>query len=196
MAVKLVPREVDSRLFCISKFFGDPDMPADMPYPMMTYSVEGEEYEYPLTFICQIDCSDISEYVESGHFPEEGMLYFFAAIDPYLGYDAPGCGVGEWPKGASVVKYTKQVNPETFESYEMLDEQGEGLSQAPWAIDFERCDDNDDCIRMFGTPEELLHLVSSHELGLDFMEASSLNFMISEKDLGFSNWKKHKVELK
>ena len=200
MAVQLKPREVESRLFCMSKFWGDPDMPADMPYPMMKYTVDGKEYEYPLTFVCQLDCADLYPFIGDVRFPEEGMLYFFAALDPYLGYDAPGCGPGEWPKAASVVKYTKLVNPETFESYESLDEEGESTTNLPWAIDFAACEPGEDVFRMFGKSEEgqveLLRLISYKEMDLDFGQAHELVFSISEKDLGFGNWKKHQVFLR
>ncbi len=199
MAIELKPREVESRLFCMSKFWGDPDMPADMPYPMMEFTVEGKKIEYPLTFICQIDCSDLAPYVEPGLLPEEGMLYFFAAIDPYLGYEAPACGIGEWPKAAAAVKYTKQVNPETFESYESLDDEGESGTKAPWAMDFASCAPGTGDFRMLseeGDEVELLRLVSSAEMGLDFGDAKELVFSISRKDLGFGNWKKHHVVMK
>ena len=201
MAVELKPREVVSRLFCMSKFWGDPDMPADMPYPMLKYSIDGKDYEYPLTFVCQLDCSDLQPYITPGLIPEEGMLYFFAAIDPYLGYEAPGCGPGEWPKGATMVKYTKLINPETFESYESMAEDGESDTLAPWAIDFSVCEAGKDCFRMFGgntsdEEVELLRIIGTKEMGLDFGDAHELVFSISKKDLGFGNWKKHQVVLK
>ena len=204
MAVELKPRKVESRLFCMSKFLGDPDMPADMPYPMLDYSIEGKSYQYPLTFVAQIDCSDLASYINPGLLPDEGMLYFFAAIDPYLGFDAPSCGIGPWPKGTTIVKYTRLINPEVFESYESLDEEGEPQTLAPWAIDFNQCDDDLDAIRMLSTsstnPEdeqiELLRLTSSKDLGLDLGDAKELIFTISKKDLGFCNWKKHSALMK
>ena len=53
MAIKLTLSRTQKPLFCESKWWGDPDMPADMEYPMM--KVDGEE-DYPLTFVCQIRC--------------------------------------------------------------------------------------------------------------------------------------------
>lgn len=49
---------------------------------------DGTEGEYPLTFICQIDCEDIAPFDKEGLLPHEGMLYFFAAIDEFIGYDS------------------------------------------------------------------------------------------------------------
>ena len=70
MAIKIKLQETDSRLFCCSKWWGDPDMPADMAYPM----IQGDDSEdYPLTFICQIDCADLAEICPDSKLPKEGM---------------------------------------------------------------------------------------------------------------------------
>ena len=62
---------------------------------------DGTEGEYPLTFICQIDCEDIAPFDKEGLLPHEGMLYFFAAIDEFIGYDSPEhFPLGRWPKKA------------------------------------------------------------------------------------------------
>lgn len=77
MAIKLTLEKTQKSLFCESKWWGDPDMPADASYPMMkvcempdgsSFLVRpgddvsgGEVYDYPLTFICQIRCEDIAE---------------------------------------------------------------------------------------------------------------------------------------
>ena len=70
MAIKINLQETDSRLFCCSKWWGDPDMPADMAYPM----IQGDDSEdYPLTFICQIDCADLAEICPDSKLPKEGI---------------------------------------------------------------------------------------------------------------------------
>ena len=72
MAIRLTLEKTQKSLFCESKWWGDPDMPADASYPMMkvcempdgsSFLVrpgddvsEGEVYDYPLTFVCQIRC--------------------------------------------------------------------------------------------------------------------------------------------
>ena len=106
MAIRLRLNKTERILFCGSKWWGDPDMPENMQYPTMTVEEEGEKYEYPLTFICQINCEDIAKFDPEGKLPHEGMLYFFGAIDELLGYESPTptC-IGEWPKG-HFVDYT------------------------------------------------------------------------------------------
>ena len=105
MAIKLNLAKTDRVLFCGSKWWGDPDMPENMQYPTIEVTEDGETFDYPLTFICQINCEDLIPYDPKGFLPHEGMLYFFGAIDEWIGYDSPTHnGIGEWPKGSLVVK--------------------------------------------------------------------------------------------
>ena len=60
MAIRLTLNKTERILFCGSKWWGDPDMPHDMQYPMVSATEDGETFEYPLTFICQINCEDIA----------------------------------------------------------------------------------------------------------------------------------------
>ncbi|MBR4595923.1 MAG: DUF1963 domain-containing protein, partial [Bacteroidales bacterium] len=115
MAIKINLQETEQELFCCSKWWGDPDLPADMEYPLAKAEEDGEEFDYPLTFVCQIDCADIAPFDPEGRLPHEGMFYIFAGLDEYLGFDSPWHnGIGEWPRKQVVVKYTKAVNMETF----------------------------------------------------------------------------------
>ena len=108
MAIKLTLKHSERVLFCGSKWWGDPDMPENMQYPTIEVTEDGETFDYPLTFICQINCEDIAALDSDGHLPHEGMLYFFAAIDKWIGYDSPTTNDrGEWSKGHFVVKYAK-----------------------------------------------------------------------------------------
>ena len=154
MAIRLEPRQTERILFCGSKWWGDPDFPENMQYPMVD--------DYPLTFICQINCEDIAQYDSENLLPHEGMLYFFGAIDEYLGYDSPVKNAeGEWPKGHVVVKYAKTINFETFQTCMMVGDEGEQLTEPEMEIVFQI--DEGDII---------------------------LNIMIKETDLKFGNWKK------
>ena len=85
MAIKLTLKKTERILFCGSKWWGDPDMPENMQYPVMEVTEDGETYDYPLTFVCQINCEDIAKFDNDGRLPHEGMLYFFAAMDDYIG---------------------------------------------------------------------------------------------------------------
>ena len=203
MAIKLTLRKTERILFCGSKWWGDPDMPANMEYPTVTASEDGETFDYPLTFICQINCEDIAAYDPENRLPHEGMLYFFAAVDKWLGYDSPTANDrGEWTRGHFVVKYAKNINFETFQSCMMVGQEGESLTEPELEICFEQCDDDADGIKLLGissNPEigekypqmlNLLQLNNNEALAMDFGEGSVLNLLFKESDLKFGNWKK------
>ena len=114
---------------------------------------EGEQEEYPLTFVCQIDCADIAPYDTEGKLPHEGMLYFFAAIDHYVGYESPlQTHLGKWDKQLAVVKYSKTVNMETFNSCILVDDEDNELAEPEMAIEFSSCEDNADGHKLLGVP--------------------------------------------
>ena len=50
-------------------------MPENMQYPTMEVTEDGETFDYPLTFVCQINCEDIAPFDKEGKLPHEGMLY-------------------------------------------------------------------------------------------------------------------------
>ena len=201
MAIKLTLNPTERILFCGSKWWGDPDMPENMQYPTITVNEEGETYDYPLTFICQINCEDIAAYDPEGRLPHEGMLYFFAALDKWLGYDSPTTnGAGEWSKGHFVVKYAKTINFETFQSCMMVDDDGEALTEREMEIVFSECPDDENCIKLLGSAssadvaakyeglENLLQIVRDTNLDVEF--EGQLNLMIRPSDLHYGNWKK------
>lgn len=200
MAIRLTVKETDRVLFCGSKWWGDPDMPEAMEYPITE--------DYPLTFVCQINCEDIAKFDPEGKLPHEGMLYFFAALDQWLGYESPlENGIGEWPKGHFVVKYAKEVNFETFRSCIMVDEDDNPITEPEREIEFSECADDADGIKLLGIPfyEEirmeypdminLLQLDEDDELCMRFYDCGMVNLMMKESDLKFRNWKKTKAYL-
>ena len=207
MAIKLTLEKTERILFCGSKWWGDPDMPENMQYPTIEISEDGETFDYPLTFICQINCEDIAAFDTDGKLPHEGMLYFFGAIDEYIGYDSPTHnGIGEWPKGQFVVKYAKSINFETFQSCMMVDDEGEGLTEREMEIVFSECDDNEKCVKLLGAASSdeisskyeglvnLLQIVRDTNLDVEFK--GELNLMIKPSDLHYGNWKKAIAHLK
>ena len=108
MAIKIKLESTETELFCSSKWWGDPDFPVDMEYPTCPAEEDGETFDYPLTFVCQVDCEDIVPLDPENRLPHEGMLYVFAALDAYAGYESPiANGPGEWPKG-QVMEYPGQ----------------------------------------------------------------------------------------
>lgn len=66
-----------------SRFWGFPDLPRDFAYPV--YIADGGGKERPYVFVCQINLSEAAPYDRESLLPHEGLLSFFAKIDPYLG---------------------------------------------------------------------------------------------------------------
>ena len=201
MAIKLTLQHSERVLFCGSKWWGDPDMPENMQYPTIEVTEDGETFDYPLTFICQINCEDISPFDPDGRLPHEGMLYFFAAMDKWLGYDSPTQNdKGEWTRGHFVVKYAKAVNFETFQSCMLVDDDDQALTEREMEIVFSNCEDDENCIKLLGKPSSaqvaekyadlgnFLQIVRDTNLDVEF--EGELNLMIKESDLHFGNWKK------
>lgn len=208
MAIKLTLSKTERILFCGSKWWGDPDMPENMQYPTVEVTEDGETFDYPLTFICQINCEDIAPYDKDGRLPHEGMLYFFAAVDEWLGYESPtGQGTGEWPKGHFVVKYAKTINFETFQTCMLVDDDDQQLTEGELEIRFAECEDDAEGIRLLGGPAKaetadrypdlcnLLLLTSETVSGLQFPDNMTLNLLMKESDMRFGNWKKTKAYL-
>jgi len=201
MAIKLNLHQTERVLFCGSKWWGDPDMPENMVYPSIEVNEDGQIYEYPLTFVCQINCEDIAGFDPEGKLPHEGMLYFFAALDKWLGYDSPTTNDrGEWTRGHFVVKYAKNINFETFQSCMLVDDQDQALTEREMEIVFSECDDDEKCIRLLGNPtsgevgerypdlSNLLQITRDTNLDIEF--EGELNLLIKPNDLKFGNWKK------
>ena len=208
MAIGIKLEKTDRVLFCASKWWGDPDMPENMEYPVIEVEEDGEKFDYPLTFVCQINCEDIAPFDPEGLLPHEGMLYFFAALDEWLGYESPTHnGIGEWSKGHFVVKYAKAINFETFRSCIMVDDEDQTLTEPELAMSFHECEEMADGLKLLGKPyyEEvrneypdminLLQLDDNDELGMHFYDCGMVNFMIKPSDLGYGNWKRTKAYL-
>ena len=183
-------------------------MPHDLQYPMFSATEDGETFDYPLTFVCQINCEDIAALDPEGKLPHEGMLYFFAAIDKWLGYESPTANdKGEWTKGHFVVKYAKSINFETFQTCMMTGEEGESLTEPELEICFEQCEDDAIGIKLLGISCDasvqdryqgyvnLLQLDNERALDLNFGEGSVLNLFMKESDLKFGNWKRTTAHL-
>ena len=208
MAIKLTLNKTERILFCGSKWWGDPDMPENMQYPTVEVTEDRETFDYPLTFICQINCEDIAAFDKEGKLPHEGMLYFFGAIDEWLGYESPTSqGIGEWPKGYFVVKYAKSINFETFQTCMLVDDEDQQLTESELEIVFTECDDKEEGIKLLGTPSKestgqeyadlgnLLQITSDSVGGMEFPQETVLNIMMKDSDLKFGNWKKTKAYL-
>ena len=202
MAIKLELKKTERILFCGSKWWGDPDIPENMQYPTMEVTEEGEKFDYPLTFVCQINCEDIAPYDKENKLPHEGMLYFFAAIDDYIGYESPVQNPdGEWPKGRISVKYAKSINFETFQTCMLVGDEDEQLTEPELEIVFSECGDDEPGIKMLCNdsiqPEHLtlMQMVSDTVSGLNLQD-KKISFIMKDSDLKFGNWKRAKAILK
>ena len=203
MAISIKAKKSARILFCASKWWGDPDMPENMEYPTIQVEDEGETFDYPLTFVCQINCEDLIPFDLEEQLPHEGMLYFFAAMDKWLGYESPtDNGTGEWSKGHFVVKYAKTINFETFRSCILVDDEDQSLTEPELEIQFAECEPEAQGHKLLGLPFyedirngypemiNLLQISNDEKLGIRLSDSGNINLMIKPSDLKFGNWKK------
>ena len=136
------------------------------------------------------------------------MLYFFAALDEWLGYESPlHNGIGEWARKNFIVKYAKSVNFETFRSCIMVDEDDQPVTEPELEMIFSSCDDAAEGHKLLGVPYfedvrheypdmvNLLQLDDDDDLCMHFYDCGNVNLMIKESDLKYGNWKKTKAYL-
>lgn len=151
-SIKLTFTKTCESLFGQSKWWGAPDLPAGSPYPVVPCSEEGDEWDEPLTFLCQIRCEDIAALDPEGLLPHSGMLYFFAAVDYFLGID--GCPLdtpmGEWPRENVRIMYSPTCDG--LEPYEMHWDDGTSVFQPAEKLGFEACGERGDSFKLLGRP--------------------------------------------
>ena len=196
--IKIKTEPSEDVLYGESKWWGFPDLPDGLDWPTVQADDDGELFDDPLTFICQIKCSELAPFDPEGRLPHEGMLYFFAALDYFLGdmdaFTAPG--MGEWPSEYFRVLYSpvsEGLNTHTL----FYDEEDEiPACPAPEAIRFEMPDsDCESFTWLLGEAfaEEtrealpgyvsLLQIDENDDWGLRFFDCGMLNFMIKPADL-------------
>ena len=102
--IALRTRKTSEDLTGRSKWWGCPELPDEFDWPE---APDGGGDGDPMTFICQIRCSDPASLDPEGLLPHEGMLWFFAALDYFLGdLDADSPGMGDWPQQYFRVLYS------------------------------------------------------------------------------------------
>ena len=106
-----------------SKLFGNPDVWNGFEWPYIEEN--GEKYD--LTFLCQINCTEVSALDKEGWLLQSGILYFF--------YDLDTMPEMSNSRSARVLWY----NGELSALHEMLltDEDGNSLAFSEQKIDFE-----------------------------------------------------------
>lgn len=205
--IKIQTHPADDALYGQSKWWGEPDMPEELDYPEVTVSEDGDTWADPLTFVCQIRCEDIASLDPEGLLPHEGMLYFFAAIDYFLGdIDAPSYpGIGLWRPEYFKVLYAPLCSE--LHTHHIVNEDGLPATLPAEAITFSACKENDDSIRLLGIPyleevrEEmpdmlsLLQIDENDRWNLTFHDCGMLNFLISLDDMKHRRWENVKCHL-
>ena len=214
-------------LFGQSKWWGFPDMPEDLDYPEVPVREEYvdddghdavDEYDDPLTFICQIRCSDLAAVDPEGLLPHEGMLYFFAALDYFLGnLDAVvSPGLGEWE--APCFKVLWAPSCENLHTHSILYEDGTEACLPAVPMTFvagggscgsvgnsgdaagDSCGVDGDGFQLLGRPFydevvqempgmiNLLQIDENDDWDLRFFDCGMLNFLIAPADLAARRW--------
>ena len=183
-------------------------MPEELDYPEVTVvDDDGEEYQDPLTFVCQIRCQDIAPHDPEGMLPHEGMLYFFAALDYWLGdFDAavhPGLGL--WPTQYYRVLYASSCD--NLHTHSIVYDDGTPVGLPAEAITFSPGPKADNGIRMLGEPwleevreeyPDMISLLQVDEDGrwhLRFYDCGMLHFLISPRNLKLRKWDKTQCHL-
>lgn len=208
------------QLFGQSKWWGFPDMPENLEYPEVSVREEYvddaghdavDEYDDPLTFICQIRCADLAAVDPEGLLPHEGMLYFFAALDYFLGNldAAVSPGLGEWE--APCFKVLWAPSCENLHTHSILYEDGTEACLPAIPMAFvggcgscgSVCNYGDaigDGFQLLGRPFydevvqempgmiNLLQIDENEDWGLRFFDCGMLNFLISPADLAARRW--------
>lgn len=200
-SIRLLFSKTSEPLDGCSKWWGAPDLPAGSPYPVAHCSDDGDEWDEPLTFLCQIRCEDIAELDPDGLLPHQGMLYFFAAVDYFTGLNCPlYTPIGEWPSENVRVMYSPSC--EGLEPYEMYwDEDGTSVFQPAERLRFETCGVCDDGFKLLGRPyiseinEEydedfvsLLQIDENDDWSLRFYDCGMLFLLLRKSQLLERDW--------
>jgi uncharacterized protein YwqG len=157
-------------------------MPEALDWPMVTVTDEdGETYDDPLTFVCQIRCEDLAPYDPEGLLPHEGM--------------------GEWRREYFRVLYAPlNDNPSALHTHHTTYPDGTPATMPAEAITFSRCQEAGDGLRLLGAPyiEEvreacpdsisLLQIDECDRWNLTFHDCGTLNFLIRPDDLRHRQW--------
>ena len=195
MAIKINTEPCDASLVVgQSHWWGFPDLPQDVDWPCNS---DGDH----LTFICQIRMEDIRHLDHLSELPDDGMLWFFADLDYFLGdMDAPCGGSGEWEPGTFKVLYSEDCSG--LLTHEYYWEDGEPAVLPAEEIAFEAATETDFGFKLLGMPAmtegyenenegliSLLQLDEEERWGLRFFDCGTVNFMVPTERLidDFSN---------
>lgn len=151
--IRIETHPTDSPLTGQSKWWGEPDMPETHDWPSVKVTDEdGETYDDPLTVICQIRCEDICPMDSDNLLPHEGILYFFAALDYFLGdIETPTYpGMGEWQRDYFRVLYSPTCDD--LHTHHVNFPDGTPATMPAETVTFSKGDASDDGLKLLGNP--------------------------------------------
>lgn len=183
MAIKVNIRPTQDSLVGQSHWWGFPDLPESVDWPVNN---DGDL----LTFICQIRMDEIAQFDPEGLLPHEGMMWFFADMDYFLGdMDARCNGIGEWQRDSYKVIYQKEVDE--LHTHEYYWEDGSLAVLEAEKIAFEDAGDEDFGFKLLGMPAmtegyenenegmlSLLQLDEEDRWVMRFFDSGTINFMM------------------
>ena len=183
MAIKITTMSCADNLQGKSHWWGFPDLPKDVEWPCRS----DEEL---LTFICQIRLEEIADLDTDNRLPHNGMLWFFADLDYFLGdIDAPCGGIGEWEKEFFRVIYSEDCSE--LCTHEYYWEDGSLAVLEAEKIAFEDAGDEDFGFKLLGMPAmtegyenenegmlSLLQLDEEDRWVMRFFDSGTINFMM------------------
>ena len=183
MAIKINIRPTQDSLVGQSHWWGFPDLPESVDWPANN---DGDL----LTFICQIRMDEIAQFDPEGLLPHEGMMWFFADMDYFLGdMDARCNGIGEWQRDSYKVIYEKEVDE--LHTHEYYWEDGSLAVLEAERIAFEDVGEEDFGFKLLGMPAmtegyenenegmlSLLQLDEEDRWVMRFFDSGTINFMM------------------
>ncbi|MBQ8335017.1 MAG: DUF1963 domain-containing protein [Tidjanibacter sp.] len=206
MAIKITTNPTDHDLVGKSHWWGFADLPDGVEYPCRKGGeVDDEGTEETLTFICQLRLEDVAPLDTEGALPREGMLWFFADLDYFLGdLEAPCEGTGEWPEGSYKVIYSPHCN--NLNTHKVCWADGESACMPAEQMEFEQTEPYDGGHKLLGYPlmdewgdtadgelRLLLQVDSEDRWGLRFFDMGTLCFLIGAEDLAARRFDRAKV---
>jgi len=195
IGIKLTPK--DDVLPSGSSYFWDaPQLPNPSLYPSIP---DCDNNIRPMIFIAQFNCAELAPFDMKNELPQKGFLWYFAAIDHFLGYEAVmNHGIGYWDNG--IYALYANVPADSLERFNPFDEES---TVKPHSLTFTTAPLRDDGHKLLGKPFEqdidsyfprgwqLLFQLDSDEneyFNLRFGDMGLLYFMIETRKLKQSDF--------
>lgn len=196
MAIRIHTTPTTQDLTGKSHMWGFADLPEGVDYPCYDHlGPDAEGYEDTLTFICQIRLEEVAPYDSEGLLPKSGMLYFFAALDYFLGDMEADCeGLGAWSEGSYRVIYAPDC--EHLHTHAIYYDDGTPAALPPEAITLSSVEERAEGLKLLGKafydegdeptdeqPISLLQLDENEAWDLRFFDMGMVNFFIDRQAL-------------